>query len=177
MVEFVDTAVKSNWFAKLQKFIMGLNGVILMAIMVIVFAQTFTRYVVFYSIPWSEEASRYLYVALTLLGVNLAVTKNQLVNIDLIDHVLTPGAKRKLEFFRQVLSLIIASVFFYSSFGMLSIGGYQMIPALRLPMNIMYGVVSLGFGLTVLSILFQMKERCFDASKKTAHNEERGEAS
>lgn len=91
----MDAAVKSNWFTKLQKFIMGLNGVILMAIMVVVFAQTFTRYVVFYSIPWSEEASRYLYVALTLLGVNLAVTKNQLVNIDLIDHVLPPSVKRK----------------------------------------------------------------------------------
>ena len=172
----MDTAVKSNWFTKVQKFIMGLNGVILMAIMVIVFAQTFTRYVVFYSIPWSEEASRYLYVALTLLGVNLAVTKNQLVNIDLIDHVLSPGAKRKLEFFRQILALVIASIFFYSSFGMLAIGGFQMSSALRLPMNIMYGIVSLGFGLTVLSILFQMKERCFDA-KHSVQKKEGGKAS
>lgn len=140
----MEAAVKCTWFTKVQKFIMGLNGVILMAIMAIVFAQTFTRYVVFYSIPWSEEASRYLYVALTLLGVNLAVTKNQLVNIDLIDHVLSPGARRKLEIVRQVLALAIASVFFYSSFGMLEIGGFQMSPALRLPMNIMYGIVSLA---------------------------------
>lgn len=174
----MDAAAKNNWFTKLQKFIMGLNGVILMAIMVVVFAQTFTRYVVFYSIPWSEEASRYLYVALTLLGVNLAVTKNQLVNIDLIDHVLSPGAKRKLELFRQLLALAIASVFFYSSFGMLAIGGFQMSPALRLPMNIMYGIVSLGFGLTVLSILFQMKERCFDAPPPPqVHEKEGGTAS
>ena len=150
-----------NWFDHIQKFIMGLNGVILILIMCIVFVQTFTRYVIFHSIPWSEEASRYLYVALTLLGVNLAVTKNQLVSIDLIDHVLSPTAKRKLELVRQVLALFIAGTFFYSSFGMLQIGGYQLSPALRLPMNVMYGIVSLGFGLTVLAILFQMKERCF----------------
>ena len=150
-----------KWFDHVQKFIMRLNGVILMLIMCIVFIQTFTRYVVFYSIPWSEEASRYHYVALTLLGVNLAVTKNQLVSIDLIDHTLSPSARQKLELLRQILALAIAGTFFYSSFGMLEIGGYQLSPALRLPMNVMYGIVSLGFGLTVLSILFQMKERCF----------------
>lgn len=150
-----------KWFDCVQKFIMRLNGVILMLIMCIVFIQTFTRYIVFYSIPWSEEASRYLYVALTLLGVNLAVTKNQLVSIDLIDHALSPSARQKLELLRQILALAIAGTFFYSSFGMLEIGGYQLSPALRLPMNVMYGIVSLGFGLTVLSILFQMKDRCF----------------
>lgn len=61
---------------------------------------------------------------------------------------------------------------------MLAIGGFQMSPALRLPMNIMYGIVSLGFGLTVLSILFQMKELCFDAPPQPqVHEKEGGTAS
>lgn len=138
--------------------------------MSIVFIQTVTRYVVFYSIPWSEEASRYLYVALTLLGVNIAVTENQFVSIDLIDNILSKKNKQRLEFIRQLLAFIIASVFFYSSFGMIEIGGYQMSPALRLPMNVMYGIVSLGFGLTVLAILFQMKERCFTNHEADVHS-------
>lgn len=104
-----------KWFKSIQSWVMRLNAVILILIMSIVFIQTVTRYVVFYSIPWSEEASRYLYVALTLLGVNIAVTENQFVSIDLIDNILSKKNKQRLEFIRQLLAFIIASVFFYGS--------------------------------------------------------------
>lgn len=46
-----------HFFEKLQKLVNGITGLMLIAIMVIIFVQTFTRYVIFYSIPWSEEAS------------------------------------------------------------------------------------------------------------------------
>lgn len=88
-----------KWFKSIQSWVMRLNAVILILIMSIVFIQTVTRYVVFYSIPWSEEASRYLYVALTLLGVNIAVTENQFVSIDLIDNILSKKNKQRLESF------------------------------------------------------------------------------
>jgi TRAP-type C4-dicarboxylate transport system permease small subunit len=148
-------------FASVQKIISAVIGIIMMLIMIIVFVQTFTRYVIFYSIPWSEEASRYLFVALILLGTNLAITQNQMVSIDLIDSFLSEGTKKKLEVIRQFLSLAISATFFYSSFGMLEIGGFQMSPAMRLPMNIMYGIVSLGFGLMVIAVILQMLDRCF----------------
>jgi TRAP-type C4-dicarboxylate transport system permease small subunit len=32
---------------------------------------------------------------------------------------------------------------------------------MRLPMNIMYGIVSLGFGLMVIAVILQMLDRCF----------------
>lgn len=152
---------RNGVFASVQKIISALIGIIMMLIMIIVFVQTFTRYVVFYSIPWSEEASRYLFVALILLGTNLAITQNQMVSIDLIDSFLSKEAKKKLEIVRQFLSLVISTTFFYSSFGMLEIGGFQMSPAMRLPMNIMYGIVSLGFGLMVIAVILQMIDRCF----------------
>ena len=152
---------RNGIFASVQKIISALIGIIMMLIMIIVFVQTFTRYVVFYSIPWSEEASRYLFVALILLGTNLAITQNQMVSIDLIDSFLSKEAKKKLEIVRQFLSLVISATFFYSSFGMLEIGGFQMSPAMRLPMNIMYGIVSLGFGLMVIAVILQMIDRCF----------------
>lgn len=98
-----------NWFERIQEWVMCLNAVILILIMSIVFIQTVTRYVVFYSIPWSEEASRYLYVALTLLGVNVAITKNQFVSIDLIDNALSEKNKQRLEFIRQILAFIIGA--------------------------------------------------------------------
>ena len=145
-------------FNRLQNAVNALTAVILMAIMVIILVQTFTRYVIFYSIPWSEEASRYLFVAMILLGITIGISQNLMVRIDIIDNFL-PGRMRKaFEIGRQVLALGISAVFFYSTFGMLRIGGYQMSPAMRIPMNVMYGILCLGFGLAVVSVIFKLQE-------------------
>lgn len=132
-------------FEKVQRIVNGIIGLMLIAIMVIIFVQTFTRYVIFYSIPWSEEASRYLFVGMILLGINMGISQNLMVRIDLIDNFLSAKMKRRLEIGRQILALLISFVFFCSTFGMIRIGGYQMSPALRLPMNIMYGILCVGF--------------------------------
>lgn len=83
-------------FSRLQGAVNALTAVILVAIMVIILVQTFTRYVIFYSIPWSEEASRYLFVAMILLGINMGISQNLMVRIDIIDNFLPSGVKRPL---------------------------------------------------------------------------------
>lgn len=145
-------------FNRLQNAVNALTAVILVAIMVIILVQTFTRYVIFYSIPWSEEASRYLFVAMILLGINMGISQNLMVRIDIIDNFLPGRMKKAFEIGRQVLALGISAVFFYSTFGMLRIGGYQMSPAMRIPMNVMYGILCLGFGLAVVSVIFKLQE-------------------
>lgn len=143
-------------FEKVQRIVNGIIGLMLIAIMVIIFVQTFTRYVIFYSIPWSEEASRYLFVGMILLGINMGISQNLMVRIDLIDNFLSAKMKRRLEIGRQILALLISFVFFCSTFGMIRIGGYQMSPALRLLMNIMYGILCVGFLLAVISVVFKL---------------------
>lgn len=143
-------------FGKIQNVVNAVTGLMLVAIMVIIFVQTFTRYVIFYSIPWSEEASRYLFVAMILLGINIGISQDLMVRIDLIDNFLSPKVKKITEIGRQAAALMISLVFFYSTFGMIRIGGYQMSPALRLPMNVMYGTLCIGFLLAVISVLFKL---------------------
>lgn len=143
-------------FEKIQQFVNIIIGLMLIGIMVIVFVQTFTRYVIFYSIPWSEEASRYLFVGMILLGINIGVSQDLMVRIDLIDNFLSEKAKKILEIGRQIIALIISVVFFYSTFDMIRIGGYQMSPALRIPMNVMYGILCIGFLLASISVAFKL---------------------
>ena len=92
-------------FGRLQSAVNALTAVILVAIMVIILVQTFTRYVIFYSIPWSEEASRYLFVAMILLGINIGISQNLMVRIDIIDNFLPSGVKKAFEIGRQVFSI------------------------------------------------------------------------
>lgn len=147
-----------HFFEKLQKLVNGITGLMLIAIMVIIFVQTFTRYVIFYSIPWSEEASRYLFVGMILLGINLGISQDLMVRIDLIDNFLSSKVKYFLEIGRQTVALVIAVVFFISTFDMIRIGKYQLSPALRLPMNVMYGTLCVGFLLAVAAVIFKLAD-------------------
>ena len=100
-----------NIFNKVQCFSKHLIAVCMVVMMTVIFVQTMTRYVVFYSIPWSEELSRYLYVTLTLMGVNLAVTSKQLVRIDIIDNFVKGNT---LNIIRCALAFVITVIFFTS---------------------------------------------------------------
>ena len=125
--------------------------------MIVIFVQTCSRYVLFYSLPWSEELSRYLYVALTLLGVNLAITSKQLVRIDIIDNILK-GKKSGwyLNIIRQLLAVFITVIFFYSSFGMIDVSQYQHSPAMGLSMQVMYSILGIGFFLSAVASIFEL---------------------
>ena len=78
------------WHGRLQGLINWIIGLALMLLLTVILLQTFFRYVVFYSLHWSEELSRYLFVVMILLGVNIGITRDNFVRIDLIDNFL-PG--------------------------------------------------------------------------------------
>lgn len=131
---------------------------ILAAMMCVILLQTFTRYVIFYSLPWSEEVSRYLFVALVCLGINVGVTDNLMIRIDNVDALLSARMKRIFEMGRLLVELLVSVMLLVGSFDMVAIGKFQKSPALQIPMNMLYGVMALGFALAILSILMKLAE-------------------
>lgn len=144
-------------YHKLQQFIYNLDAAILLVIMCIILAQTLGR-VVHLSIPWSEEASRYLYVVMIVLGINVGVSQDLMVKIDMIDNILSPAVKRVFDIAREALSLVVSIIFFYSCFPMIRIGAFQKSAAMQIQMNLIYAVVAFGFALAVLSVAFRLVE-------------------
>ena len=152
-----------NIFNKVQCFSKHLIAVCMVVMMTVIFVQTMTRYVVFYSIPWSEELSRYLYVTLTLMGVNLAVTSKQLVRIDIIDNFVKGNT---LNVIRCALAFVITVIFFYSSFGMIDVSQYQHSPALGISMQVMYVILGFGFLMSAVACLFELVDALKDGKKQ-----------
>jgi TRAP-type C4-dicarboxylate transport system permease small subunit len=148
-------------FNTVQSVSKAIIALCMIAMMVVIFAQTSTRYLIFYSIPWSEEVSRYLYVALTLLGLNLAITSKQLVRIDIIDNYLKGSSLKALTVLRNALTVAITVIFFYSSFGMIDVSQFQSSPALGMSMQIMYSIIGIGFLLSAVAAIFEL----YDALK------------
>ena len=111
--------------------IAGLFGVAIL----VVTAQVLWRYALNDSLVWTEEASRYLFVWMTLLGAALAVKEGTHIRVTALVDNLPVRVKRRL----RVLELILMAAFL----GFLVVVGFQWValnadtptPALRLPMN------------------------------------------
>jgi len=110
-----------------------------------VFYQFFTRYVLNNSASWTEEIARYLLIGVVFVGAAIGVAKNNHIQVDLLYRWLPKGAARALATAVDVVRIaFFASMSLFTVQMMQKMGNYQM-TIIDLPMNIVYGVVLLGF--------------------------------
>ena len=140
-------------FKKVQRANKVILGAGLLMMIGVVFLQTFCRFVIFKSLTWSEELSRYLFVAVIALGINLASTGHLFVNIEIIDGYLKGKAKYIVDMIRKGIAIFVSVIFMYSGFKLIEIGGYQISPAMGIPMSILYGIVFVGFVMNFLALI------------------------
>lgn len=80
----------------------------------ILFVQVVLRYLFLYSLPWPEEASRYLMIWAVMLGGSVLVKDEQLVSVDFFDKL---WSKRMLvlrnTIFRFLLIAMLMVLFWY----------------------------------------------------------------
>ncbi len=152
-------------FKKLQKANSVLIGAALLAMIAVVFLQTFCRFVIFRSLTWSEELSRYLFVAIIALGINLATTKHMFVRIEIIDGYLKGKALLVLNVIRRAVAMYVSLVFVYSGYRLIQTGGYQVSPAMAIPMSFLYGIIFLGFVMNALAVAVDIYEEFADVKE------------
>ena len=119
-----------------------------------VFYQFVTRYVMNDSAAWTEEVARYLLIGVVFVGVAIGVEKNMAIQVDFFYRYLPATVGRWMS--RLVDAMRIA---FFAAAAvmtvqmMLKIGNQTRMTNVDAPMNIVYGVVLLGFvALTLRSI-------------------------
>lgn len=135
----------------LNKISDGLNKVIswilviaLAAMVVIYFLAVFFRFVLNSGIPWAEELSRYLHVALVLLGSGLAARNREHINVSALESkIKNPDVKRWLFVIQY---LLFGGFFLFAAIVgcNFALKANNISPSMRLPMGIIYGVVAFG---------------------------------
>lgn len=68
-----------------------LARLMLIAVVAMLVTQVFLRFVYNYSLPWPEEASRYLMIWIVMLAGSLLVKDDQLVRVDFFDYLWPSG--------------------------------------------------------------------------------------
>lgn len=59
----------------------------LLGVAIMLVVQVFLRFCFSYSLPWPEEAARYLMIWIVMLAGSLLVRDDQLVRVDFLDHL------------------------------------------------------------------------------------------
>ena len=125
---------------------------ILAAMVIIVSVQIFTRFVLFYSLPWSEELSRYLFAYLILLGACVGVRENNQICIDIIDNFVRGRSARYLAVFQYLVQIAAVAILFYSALMLMKVGARQISPAMGVKMSWIYLCFPVGFTLILIEL-------------------------
>jgi TRAP-type C4-dicarboxylate transport system permease small subunit len=125
----------------------------LLAAFAVMSVQIFLRYVLNDSLIWSEEAARYLLIAIAFLGCATGCRKACHIRIDVIVLVLPPRSRRTLSLAVDAIVLFYVAYVAWLAIEIIPILGRQPSTAMRMPMWIAYGVIALGFALAALRIV------------------------
>jgi len=111
-----------------------------------VFYQFITRYVLNDSASWTEEIARYLLIAVVFVGATIGVAKNSQIQVDFFYRHMPAAVGFWLSRAVDVLRIaFFATAVVLTGQMMLKLGSNTRMTIIDAPMNLVYGIVLLGF--------------------------------
>lgn len=125
----------------------GINwclAILMAAMVVVIAAQVWYRFVLNDPLSWSEEAGRYLFVWISFMGAAAGVRYQVHLGIDLMDKLLSPAAYRVVVIVVNLIIQIFLLMIVYWGFKILGIIRFQESPSMHIPMWYPYMAVPVG---------------------------------
>ena len=157
---------------KISKFINNIEEYVSVglfsALIILCFLQILFRFVFNFSLSWTEELSRYVFISLVYIAASLAVVKGAHVRVEVIDNYVTGKAKTCLD---TVIDLSFALFMIYIGYygieitiDALNVG--QTTPALGWKSGWVYSIIPFSFYL----IAFRLIQRAYKRATGTLKN-------
>lgn len=144
---------------KIREINLAVTSIILVIMVCAVSLQIITRYVFFYSLPWTEELSRYMFAWLIFLGASIGVGEGIEIRIDFVESILKRNSRKALNIFQDLVSFGVSVVFFISSLQIIKLGAYQLSPALQIKMSYVYICIPIGMILVGYELISRIVSR------------------
>ena len=114
-----------------------------LCLIVVVTYQVVTRFAFpQYSVVWTEELTRYLFVYSIALAAPLAMKKREFVNVDIVLNVMGPNLRRIVQLILDAASVALFVVTFFQGLKLMQLGAGNVTAAMRIPMTIPYGSIA-----------------------------------
>lgn len=144
--------MRERLLAIYEKTMDSIACIILLALLLIVWAQIGSRYILNDSLTWTEEAARYLMIWGVLLGSGIALLRGYLISINLFLQKMPSHLRRVLFAVNRLLSLFFFGLLTYYGVKLCVMGSRMESPALGIPYTWIY--LSIPVGSLLLFLLF-----------------------
>jgi C4-dicarboxylate transporter DctQ subunit len=134
-------------------------GAIMIGAVLINFANVVGRYLFLRPFIWAEEIMQFLNIWVVMLGAAVITRNGAHLKMDAVYNLVPPPARRILDALTNLLALAVSLYVIVQSIQMIRMlvaTGQRSVIA-RLPMNVMYTAIPLGFGLTILFLLLRFR--------------------
>lgn len=128
--------------------------------------QVISRFFLHISVPWTDEASRYLWITLTFIGAGAAISENSHVEINIMASLLkginNERKKYKLaqisDIFKYTVMIVLCSFLAYHFilFTKKAISLGQLSAALMIPMGVPYVLIDCGIISIIIHSIFRL---------------------
>ncbi len=130
--------------------------VLVLSLMVIlIFGQVCMRYIANFSLSWTEELARILFIWVSWIGISLGQKKGEHIKITMVTDRLKGNTRRIVLLISDICTLAILAVLCVNGIQVvthvLSMGGIT--PALGIPKFIMYGAVPISCFLMAVRVI------------------------
>lgn len=150
-------------------------GLTLLAIVLFVCIQVFSRYFIGAATPELAEMSRLLFIWLTFAGSALLISRGELITIDFVSNSLKQGRTRLLLLLTDLCTAVFLIALMIYALELMRVVGGKIAPATGLPYVSFYGslVVFAGLGLFfIVERLVSSRLFTLDPRGKLPHSSE-----
>lgn len=130
-------------------------GVLIISAVLINFANVVGRYVFRRPFIWSDEVMQFMHIWFVMLGAAVLTSHGTHLKMDAVYILASPRIRRALDVFTNLLGIAVSLyVILYSAqmIQMLAATGQRSVIG-RIPMDLMYAAIPLGFGSGVVLLL------------------------
>jgi C4-dicarboxylate transporter DctQ subunit len=125
-------------------------------------AQILTRYVLNYSLFWSEELARYLFIYLVFIGSAIVLRRNGHIEVSFFVERLPAGVRRWFAIVSDLLILAFTVVVLVHGVRLAAMVWTVPTAAMLIPWTLVYLGIVLGMAAMVLAVLGSLVSRLLD---------------
>ncbi len=124
-------------------------GLLVTAVVVCALIEVLSRYVLRYSLFFSEEISRFLFIWIVFLGGSIGVKRASHFKLDVLIRLLGTGSERWFELVRDLAIALFSVCLLLGGIRVVRLSLMTMAPTTNLPMGYVYMIVPASAGLSL----------------------------
>lgn len=128
-----------------------ITGVLFLLTLLVMFVQVTARYALSMAVPWTDEASRFSFIAMVFIGAALCQRSGEQVRISILLDVLPARLRRALEALSDVLTALIGCALIVGAIK--NAVSTATVQAATLPMSFAWLYVMQAIGVTMLVLI------------------------